>query len=115
MNEAQKSTMYRKRSVLGFLHFSRRVITQRATVLHLLHPGTSSTRASPPPRHLSTLAGFSELDFTGMVGLDEVGASGELAYCAGFLSADSAAELQEGRERKVPKGVRTRCPPRLTG
>ena len=29
------------------------------------------------------------------LGLDEVGASGELAYWAGFLSADSATELRE--------------------
>lgn len=103
MNEAQKSTTYRKRSVLVFLHFPGGELTQ------------SDSPAPPPPWHLSTLARFSELDFTGMVGLDEVGASGELAYCAGFLSADSAAELQEGRELKVPEGVRTRCPPRLTG
>lgn len=44
MNEAQKSTMYRKRSVLVFLHFPGGEITQ------------SDSPAPPPPWHLSTMA-----------------------------------------------------------
>lgn len=45
------------------------------------------------------------------LGLDEVGASGELACCAGFLSADSATELQE----QSYKQRSTQRPPRLAG
>lgn len=45
-----------------------------------------SDRPAPPPPWQDALGWIS-------LGLDEVGASGELAYCAGFLSADSATEL----------------------
>lgn len=44
-------------------------------------------------------------------GLNEVGASGELASCAGFLSVDSATKPNKGRGLKcqgeIPKAVPT--------
>lgn len=46
---------------------------------------------APPPPWRGALGWIS-------LGLDGVGASGELAYCAGFLSADSATGLRAGRE-----------------
>lgn len=51
------------------------------------------------PSTSSTPAWGSQLELTGMAaGLNEVGASGESAYRAGFLTVDSATELHEGRE-----------------
>ena len=61
-------------------------------------------RPAPPPPWQDALGWIS-------LGLDEVGASGELAYCAGFLSADSATELQE----QSYKQRSMQCPLRLAG
>lgn len=90
MNEAQKSTMYRE--------------VQEKPQSESDCPDTSA------------LAQGSGLDLPGMVaGLNEVGASGELAYCAGFLTVDSATALHEGRELKSQSEFLMRCPPWLTG
>lgn len=57
--------------------------------------------ASPtvPAQDLLHPARGSRLELAGMMaGLNEVGARGESAYGAGFLTVDSATELREGRE-----------------
>lgn len=86
-------------SVFVFSHFPEK---------RQLGEGQSST--SP------TLARCSGLDLAGMVaGLNEVGATGELAYCTGFLSVGAATKLHEGRELKCQSEIPTWCPLCLTG